>query len=197
MTRTLRLIVTDTSPLITLALAGSLDLLLRPGVTISIPDAVYVEATRIRSTAGASVIVDWLNAHLAQAHIAPTEIGVDQLRRLEEGRSTWGLGEAAAIETLGRFLDADLDAEALLLFEDSNVMRRRAVVDERIGLISTGDFLRSLEAAGLIRSSDQILNAAGAAGRDVDRQRRITRDAAAIGLLRDNLAGAASTPAAG
>ena len=85
----------------------------------------------------------------------------------------------------------------LLLFEDSNVMRRRAVVDERIGLISTGDFLRSLEAAGLIRSSDQILNAAGAAGRDVDRQRRITRDAAAIGLLRDNLAGAASTPAAG
>ena len=188
MTAALRLIVSDTSPLITLALAESLDLLLQPGVPISIPDAVYVEATRIRSAAGASVIVDWLNTHRVRAQIAPTEVGIDQIRRLEEGRSIRGLGEAAAIETLDRFLDADLDARALLLFEDSDVLRRRAVVDERIGLLSTGDFLRALEEAGLIQSSDQILNVASAAGRNVDRQHQVTSDAGAIHRLREHLA---------
>jgi hypothetical protein len=39
-----RLIVTDTSPLFTLVLADSLDVLLRPGLPVSIPDAVYIEA---------------------------------------------------------------------------------------------------------------------------------------------------------
>jgi len=42
------LIVTDTSPLFTLVLADALDVLLRPGLPISIPDAVYIEATRVR-----------------------------------------------------------------------------------------------------------------------------------------------------
>jgi hypothetical protein len=41
------LIVTDTSPLFTLVLAEALDTLLRPGVAVSIPDAVYFEATRV------------------------------------------------------------------------------------------------------------------------------------------------------
>ncbi len=40
-------IVTDTSPLFTLVLAGSLDILLRPGLPVRIPDAVYIEATPI------------------------------------------------------------------------------------------------------------------------------------------------------
>jgi hypothetical protein len=83
--------------------------------------------------------------------IAPTEVGIDQQRRLEEGRTTRGLGEAAALETLERVLSADTEAEALLLFEDSNIMRRRMIVDERVDLISTGDFLRELEAAHLPR----------------------------------------------
>jgi hypothetical protein len=54
------LIVTDTSPLITLALADALDVLLRPSIPVSIPDAVYIEATRIRTAAGASRIVEWM-----------------------------------------------------------------------------------------------------------------------------------------
>ncbi len=58
------LIVTDTSPLITLALADALDLLLRPSIPVSIPDAVYIEATRVRTAAGASRIVEWMNDHL-------------------------------------------------------------------------------------------------------------------------------------
>jgi hypothetical protein len=183
----LRLIVTDTSPLITLALADELDLILRPGVPVSIPDAVYVEATRLRSAAGASLIVDWLNKNRSRAQIAPTEVGIDQLRRLEEGRSIRGLGEAAALETLDRFMSDQPEATALLLFEDSDVLRRRAVVEARVALVGTGDFLRALEAAKLIQSSDHILDKAAAAGRNMERQKRATSSLEATDLLRDHL----------
>ena len=121
MTKPFSLIVTDTSPLLTLALADALDALLRPGLAVTIPDAVYIEATRVHGAPGAEQIVEWINAHLDMVRIIPTDIGIDQQRRLEEGRSTRGLGEQAAIEALDRFLRSDAEAEALLLFEDSDV----------------------------------------------------------------------------
>jgi hypothetical protein len=170
------LIVTDTSPLITLALADALDVLLRPGVPVSIPDAVYIEATRVRAAAGAGSIVEWINENLDRVRIVPTEIGIDQQRRLEEGRTIRALGEQAALEVLDRFLSSHPDAEALLLFEDTDVARRRAIVDQRVGLITTGDFLRELEAAQLIQSSDHILQLAAERGRNVERQRQAASD---------------------
>ena len=166
------LIVTDTSPLITLALADSLDALLRPGLPVSIPDAVYIEATRIRAAPGAERLVDWINAHLDQVRIVPTEIGIDQQRRLEEGRSIRAMGELAALEVLDRTLRNDAMAEALLLFEDSDISKRRAVLDERASLISTGDFLRELEEAGMIQSTERIMDEAARQGRNIERQRR-------------------------
>jgi hypothetical protein len=171
-----RLIVTDTSPLFTLVLADSLDILLRPRLPVTIPDAVYLEATRVHGAPGADRIVEWINNHLNEVRIIPTDIGIDQQRRLEEGRSIRGLGEQAAIEALERFLRSDPAAEALLLFEDTDMERRRAVVDERVGLISTGDFLRELEAARLIQSSDHILDLAAAQGHNVERLRLAARD---------------------
>jgi len=119
------LIVTDTSPLFTLALAGSLDVLLRPGMPVRIPDAVYIEATRVHGAPGAEQIVEWINAHLDTVQIVPTDTGIDQQRRLEEGRNIRGLGEQAAVEALNRLLRADPAAEALLLFEDSDIERYR------------------------------------------------------------------------
>ncbi len=139
-----RVIVTDTSPLLTLVLADSLDALLRPRIPVSIPHAVYIEAACVRGAPGAEQIVAWINDHLDQVRIVPTDIGIDQQRRLEEGRSIRGLGEQAAIETLERFLRSSAEGEAILLFEDSDVGRRRAVIDERVSLVSTGDFLREL-----------------------------------------------------
>ena len=167
MSKPYSLIVTDTSPLFTLVLAGSLDVLLRPGLPVRIPDAVYIEATRVHGAPGAEQIVEWINAHLDAVQIVPTDIGIDQQRRLEEGRTIRGLGEQAAVEVLDRFLRTDPAAEALLLFEDTDVERRRAIVDERVGIISTGDFLRELETAGLIQSTDYILDQAAAQGRNV------------------------------
>lgn len=189
MKRPFRLIVTDTSPLLTLVLADSLDVLLRPGLAVSIPDAVYIEATRVRGAPGADQIVEWINAHLDMVKIVPTDIGIDQQRRLDEGRSIRGLGEQAAVETLERFLRSDPTAEALLLFEDSDVRRRHAIVDERVSLISTGDFLRELEAAHMIQSSDHILDLAAARGRNIERQRDSSTDTTTRERLRRQLRG--------
>jgi hypothetical protein len=181
------LIVTDTSPLFTLALADALDALLRPGLPVRIPDAIYIEATRVHGAPGAEQIVEWINAHLDLVQIVPTDIGIDQQRRLEEGRTIRGLGEQAALEALERFLRADTAAEALLLFEDTDIERRRAVVDQRVSLISTGDFLRELEIAGLIQSADYVLDQAAAQGRNVERQRRDGKDQVTRERLRDQL----------
>lgn len=189
MSQAFSLIVTDTSPLFTLVLAGALDVLLWPGLPVRIPDAVYVEATRVHGAPGAEQIVAWIDEHLGAVEIAPTDIGIDQQRRLEEGRSIRGLGEQAAIETLDRWLRRAPTAEALLLFEDSDVERRRAVVDQRVSLISTGDFLRELEAAGLVQSADYILDQAAAHGRNVARQRRAGEDGTTRERLRIQLPG--------
>jgi hypothetical protein len=105
--RPFSLIVTDTSPLFTLALAGSLNALLRPGLPLRIPDAVYVEAIRVHGAPGAEQIVEWINAHPGRVQIVATDIGIDQQRRPEEGRSILGLGEQSAIEALERFLSSD------------------------------------------------------------------------------------------
>ena len=184
------LIITDTFPLIILALADALDVLLRPSIPVSIPDAAYIEATRIRTAAGASRIVERMNDHLDRVRIVPTEVGVDQQRRIEEGRTIRALGEQAALEVLERFLSGNPDAEALLLFEDTDIARRRAIVDERVSLISTGDFLRELEAAHLIQSADYILEQAARSGRNVERQRQMTNDAD----TRADFAGSFSAP---
>lgn len=177
------LIVTDTSPLITLVLADALNALLRPGIAVRIPDAVYVEATRVHGAPGAEQIVTWINANSEMVRIVPTDVGIDQQRRFEEGRSARGLGELAAIEALDRFLAANPQAEALLLFEDNDLTKRRAVVEDRVCLISTGDFLRGLEMAGMIQSADHILDLAAEQGRNVERQRAASKDAGTRGRL--------------
>lgn len=182
MTGALDLIVTDTSPLFTLVLADALDALLKPRLPVSIPDAVYIEATRVRGAPGADRIVEWINDHLDAVRIVPTDVGIDQQRRFEEGRAARGMGEQAAIETVERHLRASVYG-ALLLFEDNDIERRRAILDERVGLISTGDFLRELQAAGLIQSADHVLDQAAVHGRNVERQRRqVSDEAARLGL---------------
>lgn len=105
-------------------------------------------SSKRRGAPGAGQIVDWINDHLEVVRIVPTDIGIDQQRRIEEGRSIGGLGEQAAIEALERFLRSNPNDDALLLFEDNDIEKRRTVVDDRASLISTDEFLRSLEAEG-------------------------------------------------
>ena len=172
MTARITVLVTDTSPLLTLALGDSLDALLQLGLPIIIPDAVYTEATRIVGAPGASRIVEGLDEHL-EARVVMTETGVDQLRRIEEGRSIRGMGESAVFELTKKILARDEASEVLLLFEDSDIEKTRPGLDSRIILIATGEFLHELENLGLIQSADRILDMAALQGRNVDKLRRM------------------------
>lgn len=161
-------IVTDTSPLITLAMAGELNLLVKTNIEINIPDVVFQEATNMRSKSGASRIVGWINKNHDKVRIIPTETGIDRQRRIEEGRSTSGFGERSAFEVLDTFLEEYPNKKAILLFEDSDVKKRRNVPDERIFLLNTIDFLKLLESANIITNSHLILQRAAKEGRQTE-----------------------------
>jgi len=69
-----RLIVMDTGPLITLAVAETLDYLLYPGVPVYLPDAVLYEATRDSAALGAPQILDWAQRNSEQVRTISTEV---------------------------------------------------------------------------------------------------------------------------
>jgi hypothetical protein len=119
-----------------------LAILLLPGIPIEIPDVVYTKATRIETGPGATRIVTWINRNSDMIRIIPRETGIDHQRRLEENCTTRGMGEQAALETLDIFPDRHPKDRALLLFD---APARRAFLDERANLVSTGDLLRELE----------------------------------------------------
>jgi hypothetical protein len=73
------------------------------------------------------------------------------------------------------------------LFEDTSIEKRSIIVEERVGVFTTGDFLRELEAAGLIQSTGYILDQAAAQGRNVERQRRSAEEEVTRDRLREQL----------
>jgi hypothetical protein len=98
-------------------------------------------------------------------------------------------GERAAVEVLDSEIARDPTLQALLLFEDSDIRSRSFVrtLPERVAAISTGDFLRALEAENRIQSADHILDEATARGRNIEQQRIANDDAAARTALREQL----------
>jgi predicted nuclease of predicted toxin-antitoxin system len=187
----LGLIVTDASPLITLAAGEALDCLTMPGVPVVVPDMVYAEATENLAKLGAGEIVQWARRHRGQVEIAPTEVFAEYqaLRAVNARTRSRGRGEQAALEVLNAAIAAEATLEAILLFEDSDVLRRRFVrgLPERVVALSTGDLLRELEAAGRIQSADRILDVAAGRNRNVEAQRAPQTDDEARRLLRGRL----------
>jgi len=68
----LKIFVVDTGPLITLAVAQSLDYLLYVDADVIVPDAVLHEATFDAGRLGAQDIIAWVKAHRSRIEIAPT-----------------------------------------------------------------------------------------------------------------------------
>jgi hypothetical protein len=171
----LNLIVTDASPLITLAAAESLDLLTLPKIKILIPDMVYFETTRDAAKLGARPIVQWTKDNADLVRIATTDVFAEYLAlmTLDPKTPSRGRGELAANEVLTDAVAKDPNLEAILLYEDSDITRRKfaALLPERIMTVNTGAYLYSLQEAGRIQSADIIIEAAIAKGRDVSKQR--------------------------
>jgi hypothetical protein len=71
---------------------------------------------------------------------------------------------------LAAAVSADPQLHAILLFEDSDILRRSfaRLLPERVTALSTGDFLQELETAARIQSSDHIFDRAAARGRNIE-----------------------------
>jgi hypothetical protein len=191
MTRRLGLIVTDASPLITLAAGDALECLTMPALRVVIPDMVYFEVAQDLARTGAADIVEWARRHQGQVELAPTSVFSEfqiVLAADPKARSK-GRGEQSAAEILNAEIAKDADLEALLLYEDNDIRVRRfaGALPERVMTLSTGDLLRELEAAGRIQSADHILDVAAEKERNVASQRRPQSDAEARALLRRQL----------
>jgi hypothetical protein len=102
MSHDLKIFVVDTGPLITLAIARSLDYLLFADADLIIPDAVLHEATFDAARLGAQDIIDWVKAHRNHVEIAPTKAYqvFDAARASIPNLREPSLGERAAVEVI-------------------------------------------------------------------------------------------------
>ncbi len=168
----LGLIVTDASPLITLVAGDGLDCLTLPGVPVIIPDMVYLEVTQDAARLGATEVVLWARRHHGQVEIVPTEIFAEYqaLLTVSPRARSRGRGEQAAPEVLNSAIADDPDLEAVLIYEDGDLRKRRFVrgLPPGVMALSTGDLLFELEAAGRIQSAEHILDMAAGTGRNVE-----------------------------
>jgi hypothetical protein len=165
-----RIIVTDTPPLITLAAAKSLDYLLYPALPLIIPDAVFYEATGAAGKLGAQEILDWYRDHEDLVRVEPTGIFRDEMTLVELGRRpSRDFGERAALEVI-RTLPLGENERALLLSDDRDAERLVIVDPEKLILLTTWDYLRQLEEAQRIQSAEAVIEAARAAGRNPPRR---------------------------
>jgi len=170
MSNKIKIFVVDTSPLITLAAAGSLDYLFYPDAKIIIPDAVFYEATDDSSKLGATDIINWAQVNHQKIEITPTH--VFRIFRLAQQSDPHvrqaGLGEQAAVEVINHPAELAADEKGILLCEETAVLKRVTIEDkEKIIELSTMDFLKMLEQTQRIQSFQYVLEQARAAGRNV------------------------------
>lgn len=180
------LIVTDASPLITLAKAEALDILLFPGWPIAVPDAVYSEAADLRFADG-SRVREWISANPSKVRIEPTAKGQQQAALWSLNQSARDFGELAAIEVATAHLRQSPDDRVVLLYEDADLDQLRASINARVALLTTGSFLASLQRRGLIQSADKILDDAERVGRNIERQRGLAADPDVTAALNERL----------
>ena len=176
-----RLIVMDTGPLITLAVADSLDYLLYPGVPVYVPDAVLYEATRDSAALGALQILDWVQRNSEQVRTISTEVFFNYIEShaANPARREKDLGERAAIEAIHDGMHLTPDERAVLITEDDRVLRRVLVLEAELTAkmipVTTRDFLAGMESAHRINSADEVYRRAEDGGR-VASQREVLAD---------------------
>lgn len=163
MKKPISLIVTDSGPLITLALAGELDVLIvKTEISVVIPDLVRFEVLRHMDKPAASEIDSWIRSNEPEkVRIASTEEYEEfmLLLSLKPNAKTKSRGEAAASEVLKREL-ARGDRIGILLFEDGDVRANKYTLTapDNVLMLSTAQFLMGLERENIIESAADILD---------------------------------------
>jgi hypothetical protein len=173
---TYQVVLTDTGPLITLAAAKSLDLLLEPGKRIIVPDMVVIEATRYPDKPGAADILHWVHNTPTVNYVETNQAQVYYARlKLNPAFKGKDYGEFAAIEVLNKLFTRDPSMGAIMLWEDGRIgtFDFRNGLPPNVELMTTNEFLSHLEVLGVIPSAAVIFDRAQAAmpDRNIDRLR--------------------------
>lgn len=152
----------DAGPLITLAYANALDLLLKSGWSVALVDMVLHEVTR-NETPTSARIAAWARDN--SIPILETTI----YRRYRQAGSTSpvrkaNLGELAIQEAMSEFGLA-ADQTGVFLFEDHKIARASFLLPDSCRKVSTRAFLLFLEEQGLIDSASEVERRAILAGR--------------------------------
>lgn len=160
----LEIIVPDSGPLITLAVADALDTLLLPKLPVIVPDMVRHEVVRDPSKPGSTEVADWLRKNEpASVRVASTEEYEEYctLLAMKPESKLRNRGERAAGEVLNKELARGVSG-AILIYEDSAVRRGNFLdrLPDNVLILSTSSFLDGLQKAGLISNAEAILEAA-------------------------------------
>jgi hypothetical protein len=155
----------DAGPLITLAYADALDLLLKPGWTVQLVDMVLHEVTR-SITPTSQRIARWARQRRVAvlstpvfAHHGHAAVGVGAAPRKSN------LGELAIQEIMSGFDLTLPPTQGVFLFEDHKIARASFLLPESCQKVSTRAFLLFLEQRELIPSAADVQVRALQAGR--------------------------------
>ena len=154
----------DAGPLITLAYADALDLLFKPGWTVTLVDMALHEVTRSQTPSSGKVAA-WAAA--AQIPVIPTRTFRHFQQAIIESPSarTRNLGELAIQEAMNEFALRVPPTTGVFLFEDHRIAGASFLLPENCRKVSTSAFLSFLAQRGWIESAADIERRAVQAGR--------------------------------
>lgn len=152
----------DAGPLITLAYADALDLLLKPGWPVSLVDMVLLEVTR-NETPTSARIAAWVRNN--RIVVLETNICHRYTRAPADSPvRKANLGEFAIQEAMSG-VGLTTGQTGIFLFEDHKIARARFLLPDNCRKVSTRALLLFLEQQGMIESAADIERRAILAGR--------------------------------
>jgi hypothetical protein len=152
------ILIVDTGPLKTLAYAGQLDLLLKPGLPVLVTDMV-LEELRAKNKEGNIAALKFLEDCLGKGTVEEYSTGVPQ--KIEKYREL-GLdpGDESIKVCLKRLAAKNDDDYVLLLFEDNDLAKNAFLPVDNVYLLTTRPFLQRLEALKYVESAENVLREA-------------------------------------
>jgi hypothetical protein len=161
----------DAGPLITLAYADALNLLLKPKWTVALVDMVLHEVTR-QQTPTSEKLAQWVQK--LAIPVLPTKIYKHHQKALKNRSAPpkrSNLGELAIQEMMNHLALEPLQKTSVFLFEDHKIARTCFLVPDNCRKVSTRAFLIFLEQKGWCTSAAEIERKAIQAGRTFSKLR--------------------------
>ena len=152
------ILIVDTGPLKTLAYAGRLDLLLKPGLPVLVTDMV-LEELRAKDKEGNIAALKFLSECILNKRVE--EYLTDVPKKIEKYREL-GLdpGDESIRICLKRLAAKNDENYVLLLFEDNDLAKNSFLPVDNVYLLTTRPFLQRLEILKYIESAEDVLREA-------------------------------------